>query len=485
MSLVEAREAWRVARLAVAKGENPAHVRPTAADSFAAVAADWLDRDQGQNRSAKEVRRVIMRDVVPMWGDRPIARITRRDVAELIDRIVDRGAVIMARRLHSHLHRLFRWAVGRGILETNPMADLPKPGAAVKRDRVLTDSELAAVWKATEKVGWPFGPAVRLLILTSSRRDEIGSLAWSEIHGDEIRLSAERSKSGEARIVPLSPAAVALIDALPRTSGEFVFSHNGSGLGGWSRAKRAIDAAAADMNGGPLPPWRLHDVRRSAATRLQGLGVGLQVVESILGHVAGSRGGIVSVYQKYQYLTEQRAALTAWAQELDRIVQGKRTPTVHFASAVFAGSGSMSAGAIDPQWRKAVMQADRTGSLDPMIAFLKLPGAQLGPGECLWLRLLLERMQFNRKSRGRHGPVGEPLRGQQLAFVAEHVRELRRTNNLTRDEAIDSVIPLYPDLLKHDEGASLANFMKRGDSPKKIPRKKSSQSQSRGADKAH
>jgi hypothetical protein len=201
MSLPEARDAWRAARAAVEKGENPAHIKPTEADGFAAIAEDWLKRDQARNRSVADVRRTIERDVIPAWGDRPIAGITRRDVMELIDGVADRGAVTMARRLHSHLHRLFRWCVGRGILEANPMADLPKPGSAVKRDRVLADGELAAVWKATEKLGWPFGPAVRLLILTAARRDEIGALRWAEIRGNEIRLPAEprAARSGSFR----------------------------------------------------------------------------------------------------------------------------------------------------------------------------------------------------------------------------------------------------------------------------------------------
>ena len=100
---------------AVAKGESPTHIRPTAADSFMAVAGEWLERDQAQNRSVAEVRRVIERDVFPAWGDRPITGIGCRNVNELIDRVADRGAMTMARRLDRTLHRLFRWAVGRGI----------------------------------------------------------------------------------------------------------------------------------------------------------------------------------------------------------------------------------------------------------------------------------------------------------------------------------------------------------------------------------
>jgi integrase len=481
MELDEARDAWRAARLAVSKSESPAHIKPTAADTFAATAEEWLKRDQAKNRSANEVRRAIDHDVMPAWADRLIAMITRRDVLELIDGVADRGALTMARRLHSHLHRLFRWAVGRGILEVNPMADLPKPGAAVKRDRVLSDDELKAVWKAAEKTAWPFGPAVRLLILTAARREEIGALRWSEIHGDEIRIPGERSKTGEPRIIPLSPAALALIPDLNRV-GEYVFSANGSGISGWSKAKRAIDTAAEEMNGGPLAPWRMHDIRRSVATNLQRLGIGLQVVESILGHVGGSRAGIVGVYQRHQFLVEQKAALEAWAQEVARITSGK----VQLASAIFAGSGSLAATAnlnavagatlsgsgsltadvqpIDMRWVKAVEQAYKTSSLDPVIAHLQLPGVQLRSSECLWLRMLLEQMQFRHKRRGRRVPLGQKSQKQKYQIGVEHVRELQRTNNgMSQQTAIDTVIKIYPEGYFGDNyGAKLANFIKRG-----------------------
>jgi hypothetical protein len=248
--------------------------------------------------------------------------------------------------------------------------------------------------------------------------------------------------------------------------GEFVFSHNGSGLGGWSKAKRAIDAAAADMNGGPLAAWRLHDVRRTAATNLQRLGVGLQVVESILGHVAGSRSGIVGVYQRHQFQAEQRAALTAWASEVNRIVQGKRTPTVHFASAVFAGSGSLSSPAeikpIDPQWREAVAQAYKNRNLDSVVAYLQLPGVQLGTGECYWLRRLLEGMQFKRKRRGRPPLLVQQSRTQQHEIAAAHFRDLQQTEGLTHDAALNRVIGHYPEWYKNDAGESLRNYLRRG-----------------------
>ena len=324
MELGDAREAWRAARALVGKGENPATARPAKADTFAAVAAEWFKRDQANNRSSAEVERAFAHDVMPAWRDRPITAITRRDAIELIDGVVDRGAVSMARRLHAHLHRLFRWSVGRGIIEINPMADLPKPGTAVARDRVLTDAELQTVWRAAGEIGWPFGPAIRLLILTGARRQEISALRWPEIHRDEITLAAARTKNGVPHLIPLAPQARALIEELPHIAhSELVFTTTGTApIGGWSKIKRALDAKV------PGPEWHIHDLRRSVATGLQRLGINLQVIEAVLGHVSGSRHGIVGVYQRYDFDSEKRAALEAWARHVEAVVSGRPSATI-------------------------------------------------------------------------------------------------------------------------------------------------------------
>ena len=212
MGLAEAREAWRQARQDVAKGINPglAHRLEKPATSFTAVAEEWLRRDQSGNKSIAAMTRIVNRELLPAWGNRPIQEIGRRDVLNLIDSIVDRGAVVMARRVQARLHRLFRWCVGRGIIAVNPVADLPKPGSETRRDRVLSDDELVQAWKGTETLGFPFGPAFQLLIVTGARREEIGRLKWSEIDGDTIRLKGDRTKNGEAHDIPLSAPARAL-----------------------------------------------------------------------------------------------------------------------------------------------------------------------------------------------------------------------------------------------------------------------------------
>jgi integrase len=322
MSLAEAREAWRETRKDVARGINPARssASPRApSTSFADVAREWLERDQAGNKSAPAVRRIVERELIPAWGNRPIGEIGRRDVRDLIDAIADRGAVVMARRVHGYLHRLFVWAVGRDIIAVNPATNLPLPGSETRRDRVLTDAELLAVWSSTEALGFPFGPAYRLLILTGARREEIGRLKWSEIDGDTIKLKGERTKNGEPHNIPLSAPARALLETLPRfAGGDFVFSTDGhKHVSTWSNAKERIDALVK------IEPWRLHDFRRSVATGLQRLGVNLQVIEAILGHVGGSRSGIVAVYQRHSFEREARAALEAWGRHVLGLVEGK------------------------------------------------------------------------------------------------------------------------------------------------------------------
>ena len=337
LSLAQARKQAGETAEMMHRGDNPTEEKRKARraasqpirDTVEAVAAEWLKRDQAGNRSKDEVKRIFERDVLPLWGGRSIKDIDRREVIELVDGIVDRGAPTMARRVHAHLHRMFRWAVGRGVIEANPMADLPKPGGEKPRDRVLSDTEVVEVWRATDALGYPFGPLIRLLVLTGARRDEVGSLTWSEIefNADVIRLEGVRTKNGVPHVIPLSPTSLEVIKAIPKVEpGEgaprYVFTTTGrSAVSGWSRAKRQLDdlvdkgRRGGDCTEGAvqaLEPWRLHDLRRTAATGLQRLGFRLEVIESVLGHVSGSRAGIVGVYQRHDFVDEKRAALAAW-----------------------------------------------------------------------------------------------------------------------------------------------------------------------------
>ncbi len=351
------RKAARVAAVA-----EPAE--PDKSRLFSTVLAQWLDRDQAGNRSRAEVERIMRSEVEPALGAREIETIRKRDIIALMDAISDRGAPILANRTLAHLRRMFTWAAGRDIIDANPAQFVEKPGTETRRDRVLTDDELARVWRAAAAMGaHPFGVGVRLLILTGARRDEVFSARWAEIDGDRLRLPAERSKNNEGRSIALSHGAVALLETLPRLNAYVLTSGGSRSDGGrrkragatspagaldegapyqaFSQSKASLDTAiavarrdAADPSRDSepltdderkihaLPGWRLHDLRRTVATGMQRLGVRLEVIEAVLGHVSGSRAGIVGIYQRHAFETEARDALLRWGAHIERLVTG-------------------------------------------------------------------------------------------------------------------------------------------------------------------
>jgi integrase len=326
LSLVQAREAWLRARQEVSAKRDPAlaREREKPADDFATVAAEFLKRDQAKNKSRGEAERIINRELLPVWGRRPVNTLKRRDVLDMMDSIADRGALVMANRVQSLVHRFFKWCVGRGIVEINPAADLPRASAETSRDRVLTDDELVAVWNGAEQMGTPSGRAAQLLALTGARREEISALRWVEIEGNTITLSGTRTKNGEPHDIPLSAPALALIKGItPIVGSSYVFTVDGKlPISGWSRAKARLDELVQ------IEPWRLHDLRRTLATGCQKMGVNLQVTEAVLGHTSGSRGGIVGVYQRHDYADEKRTALEAWGAHVMALVEGRKAGVV-------------------------------------------------------------------------------------------------------------------------------------------------------------
>jgi len=308
MGVAEAHDKWRAARDEIDAGRDPGANRSSLpSNRFEDVFAEWLRRDQAGNRSAREVEHRMRRDVLPSWEGRDIATIGRRDVLDVIDRIADRGAPILARRVQTYIRRMFAWSVGRGIVELNPAANLPKPGSETKRDRTLTDEEF--------KTAWAEGIApVRLLMLTGARRSEIGGLQWSEIQDDAIYLEGDRTKNGQPHIIPLSAPARAILDELPRFAGSnYVFGQTPISKGRWDRTRKALGDG----------DWTLHDIRRTVATGLQKLGTPLQVTEAILGHTAGSRAGVIGIYQRHTYADEKRAALQAWGAHVMDLIEGR------------------------------------------------------------------------------------------------------------------------------------------------------------------
>jgi integrase len=269
---------------------------------------------------------VLRREAVPALRAKPLPKIKRSDLNPVWDRMLDRPAV--ARLTHATLRKLFRWAVSRGDIERSPLEGVEAPRPVQARDRVLSDEELAVIWRGTDELGYPFKGLYRMLILTGQRREEVAALDWAELDRATAlwTLPGYRAKNGKPHLVPLSETAVNLLDeeaggsTWPKAG--LVFSTTGrTPVSGFSKAKRRLDSYLLESASGPDTelPWRTHDLRRTMATGLQRLGVRFEVTEAVLNHVSGSRGGIAGVYQRHDWRDEKTQALEAWGAHLQRL----------------------------------------------------------------------------------------------------------------------------------------------------------------------
>ena len=307
---------------------------------FEKMAALWLDHyEYEKDRRPSSVtlaKLVVNNHLKPKLTGKPIPHITRADLQAVIDAIPvkQRG---MRRAVFAYASVLFGWAARRGEIPTNPLSDMAKPEAPKARDRVLSDDELAVLWRGTDKLGEPFGPFFRLLALTGQRRSEVAAINWAEL--DQLNaiwtIPAERAKNGIAHIVPLSLKAKLELDRLARVgttnkdgqqvehwpkAGYVLTTTGRTPISGITKAKNALDALAKDSRyGTPLDAWRIHDLRRTLATGFQRLGIRFEVTEATLNHVSGAKGGIAGIYQRHDWKEEKRSALEAWARHIAAI----------------------------------------------------------------------------------------------------------------------------------------------------------------------
>jgi integrase len=313
-------------------------------ETFGALALDYLERHVKTNSAAvtyKEAKRDLECNVLPKWRSRTIASISRRDVIDLIDGIVARGVGIQANRTLARLRALFNWAVEKDRISASPADRMKLPTKERARDRALTDDEIRWFWQACCEVGWPFGPLFKLLLLTAQRRDEVGGIRWSEVDLDKRiwTLPRQRAKSDRGHEVQLSDAAVDVLRSLPRIASAgneqgLVFTTTGrTAVSGFGNVKKRLDVMMAQVRRRSLglsehskiPDWRLHDLRRTAATGLARLNIPPHVVDKILNHSGGAIRGVAAVYNRHAYLEERRAALDAWGRYVDNLVS--RPPT--------------------------------------------------------------------------------------------------------------------------------------------------------------
>ncbi len=368
----QARIAARARLGRVAQGINPAAERATAkaADerqraaaalakdqarfTLDALIADWakLHLAGKRVRYAAEAERAL-RLAFTAHLERPAVAVTHAAVLAVLDRLTGDGKAPTAGRTMAYGRACYGWAVKRRRLTLNPFAGLPGIlGANPSRDRVLTDAETGAVWRAAGLLRHPYSPFVRFLLLTAQRREEVAALRWSELSADLTiwTLPGARAKNGRAHVVHLADPARAILASVPRIAGQdLVFSATGrTPLSAFSKTKLALDAAMATEavsaegstptavkaatrgsrrplkvpEAAPAPGWRLHDFRRTAVTWLAGAGFPPHVADRLLNHVSGSIQGVAAIYQRGEFLAERKAALEAWGAHVMRCGEG-------------------------------------------------------------------------------------------------------------------------------------------------------------------
>jgi integrase len=308
-------------------GQDPAsdkvEAQRQASETFGPSAEEFLDtlRPRYRPGSFREIRRHLTLHAKPLHH-LPVARITLRDIADLISSVTKQSGAVTANRVRSSLSVLFSWLIQNGRVPANPVVNSGK-NQEKARDRVLTPNELRLIWSVLEDD--QYGAIVKLLSLTGQRASEIAGLCWSEISDGQITLPGERTKNKRAHTLPLAPAAAEIIARQPARSGRnLVFGDGAGGFAGWSHCKERLDKRIIEANGGnPLPDWTIHDLRRSAATHMAEIGVLPHVVEAVLNHVSGHKAGVAGTYNRASYQKDMRDALVRWADWLMAVVEGR------------------------------------------------------------------------------------------------------------------------------------------------------------------
>lgn len=283
------------------------------------------------------------------WADKPVSEIDGHLIYQTVDEAKRHGVPGRKRRnkglsdprgrsMARTLGKFFSWLVEHRKLAIDPTLGMFVPPPPAARERALSTDEIRWFWQACDAVGFPFGPLCKLLLLSGCRREEVRGMRRSEINKDGATwvIPGSRTKNHRAHSVPLSPLVREIIDGAPRMENPegLVFTTGSTPVGGFSKYKERLDAAmlaAARKERSKdiaIEPWRLHDLRRSCATGMAGLGIEPHIIEACLNHISGFRAGVAGVYNVARYAKEKRAALERWSAHIAGLVSGKPTKII-------------------------------------------------------------------------------------------------------------------------------------------------------------
>ncbi len=325
MTLQAARVAKNAAELARQLGRDPGAVIVDAreaerrAPTVAALAALYLEQHaRGKKDGGARDGKILDRDVLPVFGAHKAEAIERRDVRDLLKRIVDRGAPIQANRTLAVVRKMFNWGISEDLVPTNPCIGIKPPGKETQCDRVLSETELRSVLAVLPNA-LGMAPASRLALqfqlVTAQRCGEALSLRWDELDlaAGWWTIPAAKAKNGKSHRVPLSPQALDLLArarALNPDRSVVFPSHLGDQPMVETAVGRALARNLAQFSVAAFTP---HDLRRTAASHMTGMKVPRLVVSKILNH---AEQGVTAVYDRHSYDSEKREALEMWGKRL-------------------------------------------------------------------------------------------------------------------------------------------------------------------------
>lgn len=334
ITLKQARQAAQARLGDVAKGIDPRAVRKAqqaaakaakaeAAFTLASLLDDWGKLHLAQRRERYRVEAIRSLSIAfDGHLKRPASALSRAKVLEVVDAYDKAGKHATARLVRAYGRACFAWAVKRGKLASNPFQGLPAGVKSQPRERLLADDEIGAIWNAACAMAEPYGPFIRLLMLTLMRREEVAAMKWSEISPDLTAWACpgSRMKKGAAHIVALSDAAREALGAVTRIDGQdLVFSTTGkTPISGFSKVKARLDKASK------VTGWVLHDFRRAGVSHLARLGHSAVLADALLAHKGQALSDVARVYQVHDFKDERKAALQAWAAHVLRC--GKPEP---------------------------------------------------------------------------------------------------------------------------------------------------------------
>ena len=255
----------------------------------------------------------------------PFIAIQRADAAAWLQEISGERGRMAAKTGRMYASALYKWGMAEGLSDHNPFANTNNPGLGSKpRDRILDDNELKRVFDCL--LADDFSTAVRVLAFTGLRRDEVGGLRWSEVDLDAgmLNIPGTRTKNKRALTLTLPEPVLDILRAIPRRDAPCVFGDPQAGFRSWSHHKKLLDARLAAA-GAPVPPWTLHDLRRTFRSGLGRLGVPPHIAELAIGH---ARKGLEATYDRYHYGSEIADAHRRWVDHFAVVLSGAKGKVV-------------------------------------------------------------------------------------------------------------------------------------------------------------